>query len=266
MARQSPIQFTIPEPCHVPWKGMTPVDQHQRHCSSCERVIVDFTKMSDDELMLHFRHSGGNTCGRFSKSQLNRPFFPLPEKTEKAKWWRVLALIPLTLFGKSVKGQNDSAQVIVLAPDSTAFVQQNDSLENNIAIEPGSGNTDSLPADSSKIEIALVPDTTYKYALITEHIICNSNQIFILSESVNDIMGLTAGVGGAVFQQHEEFDWHIKEKKILNKDYRELKKQNPYKEIADSPVKKPKEPTPALPASNEITGILPEPRKKPWRS
>jgi hypothetical protein len=100
MARHSQIQFSIPEPCTVPWNGMTAVDKDQRYCPSCEKVITDFSKMSDDELMLHFRHSGGKTCGKYSKEQLNRPINLLPEKSTNAKWWKIAALIPLTLFGK----------------------------------------------------------------------------------------------------------------------------------------------------------------------
>ena len=34
----------IPNPCHEDWNKMTPEDKG-RHCSVCDKVVIDFTKM-----------------------------------------------------------------------------------------------------------------------------------------------------------------------------------------------------------------------------
>lgn len=151
MARQSQIKFTIPEPCHAPWHTMAAVEKDQRYCSSCEKVVTDFTKMSDDELMLYMRHSSGEVCGRLLPSQHNRAMKMLPEKTIKAKWWRTLLLIPLTFFGKQLKAQYYEVKYALEQPDSQRVanepVLQKDSsatiVENVLPI-----NSDPVASDS----------------------------------------------------------------------------------------------------------------------
>lgn len=67
-----PIKLRIPEPCHEDWNKMTPKDQGS-FCSSCSKVVVDFTKMSDREVLGYLQQTKDQkTCGRFSSFQLNR--------------------------------------------------------------------------------------------------------------------------------------------------------------------------------------------------
>jgi hypothetical protein len=258
MARQSRIHFTINEPCRVPWKGMLPVADDQRHCSSCDRVITDFSKMSDAELMLFFRHSGGNSCGRFAKSQLNRSFTLLPEKTEKAKWWRALALIPLTLFGKNVKAQTDAEKAIQFQSDTTAFVQPNDSA-NTIAQQTLRANNDSVAIDSIKVAAVIIPDSTYIF-IYKPMSVFTSPMLPVIVE----VMGICSGPLPESNYDPLYDPWNQIEHSP--KKQGEIDQPDPLKNLVDHPQEKPKEPAPALPASNEITGILPEQRKRSWRS
>lgn len=114
--KQTPQQFsiTIPEPCSEKWGGMHVVDDVQRHCDSCAKNVIDFSQMSDDEMLLFFRNSGANICGRFRKDQLHRPYTFIPQATRPAQWWKAVALLPLTLFGKNLTAQSDS----ITPPDS----------------------------------------------------------------------------------------------------------------------------------------------------
>lgn len=65
------VQIQIPKPCHENWNNMTP-DEQGRFCGSCKKVVVDFSKMNDKELLHHISNMAGqHTCGRFSTSQLN---------------------------------------------------------------------------------------------------------------------------------------------------------------------------------------------------
>ena len=64
------IQLNIPNPCHENWDQMTPVDKG-RFCGSCQKQVVDFTTMSDEQLILFFKKQilssskDGSVCGRF---------------------------------------------------------------------------------------------------------------------------------------------------------------------------------------------------------
>ncbi|UPL49171.1 carboxypeptidase-like regulatory domain-containing protein [Hymenobacter sublimis] len=69
--------LSVPKPCHESWQAMTPATQG-RHCAACDKVVVDFTRMSDAELLAHLGQpkGSGSTCGRFRASQLERPLLP----------------------------------------------------------------------------------------------------------------------------------------------------------------------------------------------
>jgi len=43
-----------------------------RHCSSCNKTVVDFSLLSDAEMLAVIANSKGNVCGRFADDQLNR--------------------------------------------------------------------------------------------------------------------------------------------------------------------------------------------------
>lgn len=68
-----PLTISIPEPCSVPWSGMTPVSEMERHCASCDKVITDFSMMSDAQIGRTLVANGGRLCGRFRRDQLDRP-------------------------------------------------------------------------------------------------------------------------------------------------------------------------------------------------
>ena len=104
------LRLSIPEPCKVGWHTMTPVDDNRRHCSSCDRVLTDFSKMSDAELVAFFQ-KGEKLCGRFSTAQLNRSLIP---RERPAQNWKLALLLPSLLFGiKAVAQQTQSAPVAV---------------------------------------------------------------------------------------------------------------------------------------------------------
>lgn len=84
---------------------MQPVDALHRHCTSCDKVLTDFSDMSDTELALWFTHSKGKICGRFSPAQLNRNL-TLPAAQPRPKYWlNALWLLPLSWFATEAKAQ-----------------------------------------------------------------------------------------------------------------------------------------------------------------
>ena len=98
----TPLQVSIPKPCHESWDKMTPVGRHNRHCDNCAKQVTDFTWMTDREIDAVLRVAGNNVCGRFRPGQLNRPIraVVLP-----ATGWRaVTAAATLLLAGGTVDG------------------------------------------------------------------------------------------------------------------------------------------------------------------
>lgn len=64
------LKISIPNPCQADWNKMQP-NNTGRHCSLCEKTVVDFTKMNETEIKNYFLENvSKKTCGHFHKGQL----------------------------------------------------------------------------------------------------------------------------------------------------------------------------------------------------
>jgi hypothetical protein len=110
------IQISIPTPCHEDWHAMLP-EEKGRFCLSCQKTVVDFSMMSDAEILKQIADSSKNLCGNFSPDQLDRQITTLPQrKTNVFRYaWNMAAafLIFSTKSSAQVKPAKDT---IVWAP------------------------------------------------------------------------------------------------------------------------------------------------------
>jgi hypothetical protein len=67
MTRQ--ISIAIQKPCAEKWEAFSPTPDG-RFCSSCSKIVVDFTRMTDEEILRYFIAESTQTCGRFRSDQL----------------------------------------------------------------------------------------------------------------------------------------------------------------------------------------------------
>jgi hypothetical protein len=65
------IKLIIPKPCHQNWQSMAP-NEHGRHCMACQKTVVDFSMMTDKEILDYISNAHGEICGRIDPHQLNR--------------------------------------------------------------------------------------------------------------------------------------------------------------------------------------------------
>src|SRR5258706_1721929 len=66
------IQLSIADPCHENWDKMTKAEQC-RFCVSCQKQVMDFTRMSDSQIATFFKKPlTRSVCGRFYEDQLDR--------------------------------------------------------------------------------------------------------------------------------------------------------------------------------------------------
>jgi len=86
------FQIRIPSPCQENWDVMRP-EEKGRHCASCQKTVVDFTGMSDGEIISHLARAGQGVCGRMAPDQLNRDMslLPPPHMNGMKGWPWVLA-------------------------------------------------------------------------------------------------------------------------------------------------------------------------------
>ncbi len=99
------LQLHIPKPCHEDWNKMTPVDKG-KFCRSCNKQVVDFSLMSDQQVLNYFSTATAKTCGRFAEDQLRREL--IPTKIERKKTWWFAAIMPLLLLFEKTNAQKKS--------------------------------------------------------------------------------------------------------------------------------------------------------------
>lgn len=107
------LYIQIPEPCHEDWNKMTPVQQG-RYCESCCKEVVDFSLMTDMEIMNFLSKPRGKTCGNFSTDQLNRVIKEPATPARKRVWAVMLSfLLPLFVSSKS-KAQLGTPKITIV--------------------------------------------------------------------------------------------------------------------------------------------------------
>ena len=92
-----PLQLIIDSPCTQNWDTMLP-QTNGKHCNQCNKTVVDFTYMTDNEVLHYFtNNTNQNICGRLAESQLNRDVaLQLPMANNPSKWY--LKYVALSLL------------------------------------------------------------------------------------------------------------------------------------------------------------------------
>ncbi|MGI4870003.1 MAG: hypothetical protein ACRYFX_02360 [Janthinobacterium lividum] len=101
-----PTTIHQPAPCHESWEAMTPTEVG-RHCAACQTQVVDFTQMTDGEVVAFVsQYNPVRRCGRFREDQVDRP---LVAAARPVTGWRRWAIATVLLAG-SVFGLKAWAQ------------------------------------------------------------------------------------------------------------------------------------------------------------
>lgn len=106
--------ISIPEPCTVPVNEMTPVEGG-RFCSNCQQRVVDFTGMTDQQMINYFERYGMG-CGRFHSSQLNRE---IPVRASRNTWVPAALLAGMLTIITPETGKAQQKQITGIVKDST---------------------------------------------------------------------------------------------------------------------------------------------------
>jgi len=124
------VQLSIPEPCHQDWNQMTPTQQG-RHCNACAKQVIDFSTMSDAEVLNYFTHiKNENVCGRVYPDQLERTI-AMPATPKKRLYWKWNYITMLFLFfnkNNTAKAQGEVKVVTAAQLDNITPVYTNQLL------------------------------------------------------------------------------------------------------------------------------------------
>jgi hypothetical protein len=91
------LQIHVEQPCSEGWDNMKP-DKNGHFCAACAKTVVDFTNMSDADILAFFKKNNGkDVCGRINPYQLENPLpMPSPAPVRYAHAFALAAGIALT--------------------------------------------------------------------------------------------------------------------------------------------------------------------------
>jgi hypothetical protein len=127
--------FHIPEPCHESWQQMYP-EQNGRFCDSCCKVVVDFTGMSNDEILNYLsQRKGERVCGRVKNEQLantgtKKTSAVLPQKKFRLQRFAAALWLVFGTFLFSACG-NDNMKVGEIEALDTTYLRKADTVHAN---------------------------------------------------------------------------------------------------------------------------------------
>jgi hypothetical protein len=113
------MQLNVPKPCPENWNNMNET-QRGRFCLSCQKEVIDFTLMTDQQILNHISKANSGVCGRFTDNQLNRDIVMKNER--KLTWFKYFmhVIIPAILLTSKSSAQQvkiNGDTIVCKAPD-----------------------------------------------------------------------------------------------------------------------------------------------------
>ena len=159
---QTQTSIYIPKPCHEDWNKMKPTQQG-KFCSACNKQVVDFSLMSDNQIIHFLSHQSGKLCGRFDAEQLQRPLVETKIKKKK-NWWMAFIMPLLFLFERSEAQENKVGDTIY---NSSMFKNSFDKLLLNKA--PFCEPTTELTGTAGMVSVDVAKQTIIKGKVVDEN-------------------------------------------------------------------------------------------------
>ncbi len=134
---KSGINISIPKPCGENWHAMLPEEQG-RHCLACNKLITDFSRKTDQQILDCIKANNGKVCGRFNQSQLDRNLVS-NEQYSHSMWHKVAASLLLFIGINEANAKN-----IVINTPVISIVESKGDTNRNIHRERSIAKVDSI--------------------------------------------------------------------------------------------------------------------------
>ena len=168
------IQLSIPEPCHENWDTMSPTQQG-RFCNACTKEVIDFSNMSDSEVLNYFtkKKKDDKVCGRVYPDQLDRNIYAAAKKKKYWQWQYILTAFLFFMKPAKTKAQG---MVVRMPADIPLNIVTEDQKKHNgkkIKISGVIKDEDGKPVPYASIKavgsvVGAVADDQGKFSLHTE--------------------------------------------------------------------------------------------------
>ncbi|MBC3539650.1 carboxypeptidase-like regulatory domain-containing protein [Rufibacter sediminis] len=112
------LTISVPQPCHEDWQAMAPTFQG-RFCQNCQKTVVDFTAVSDSEIVDWLTENKDTTCGRFRHEQVGTELKAATYNRKPWTWRAVALVLSAWLSTKNVEAKQVSTFIISSAGQQT---------------------------------------------------------------------------------------------------------------------------------------------------
>lgn len=125
MKRQEYI-LKIDKPCEQEWNSMMP-DGKGKYCSHCSKTVIDFTNLTDNQVVQFIEKTSGKFCGRLSNAQLNR-ILETSQNSNYSYLYKILTGLLLLGGAKNIDAQSNINTEIEISTllDNKEFKEQNE--------------------------------------------------------------------------------------------------------------------------------------------
>lgn len=100
----------ISTPCQESWNQMSE-KASGRFCGSCQHEVIDFSVMTDQQIISYLATANTKTCGRFADNQLSRELVPNKQIIKKNWQWLLAAITGLIFSSEKTMAANIYKQV-----------------------------------------------------------------------------------------------------------------------------------------------------------
>lgn len=97
------MKLTVPEPCSEDYFKMSSTERG-KFCSSCKKEVIDFTLLSEYQILEVFRNNNSKLCGRFNPDQLEKDCKPVASGGKKSTWIAAVFSTLMVLSSSTSKG------------------------------------------------------------------------------------------------------------------------------------------------------------------
>lgn len=185
MFKRKSMTIDVPNPCSENWDDMR-ATTNGKFCTSCEREVIDFTQMNDQEIIKYFKNNK-NFCGSFNPYQLNRNYYAETHKMRyRLRRFVAVFMAFISLKHLPASGLNNKLETVQQLTDQMNFDEpetknadyyrisgkvtvKDSSLLNNIPIHIRIAYTDIdiQPDFNGNYEIVINKDLIKQYTIVS---------------------------------------------------------------------------------------------------
>lgn len=121
------IHLDIPNPCQEKWDSFQPTAKGG-FCSSCQKEVIDFSKLDDEQIKAFFKTQPTHVCGRFKKVQLKAYVYSTPQPKQFSGITLMLMGIALFFYSRPAVAQKNVHSIEQREPDRMSKFSQMDTV------------------------------------------------------------------------------------------------------------------------------------------